>query len=91
VVTRGFSDDANAFVIDNNQVFLRIARLGPAFAFHASTDGAYWQLIRHFTLDTAAPIALGFEAQSPTGAGCTATFEQLSYTAGRLSDLRSGA
>jgi len=90
VVTRGFSDDANAFVVDGNQVFLRIARLGPAFAFHASTDGAYWQLIRHFTLDTSAPIAVGFVAQSPTGAGCTATFERISYTAGRLSDLRSG-
>ena len=30
---------------------MRIARLGQAFAFHASTDGQYWQFIRHFALD----------------------------------------
>src|SRR5262245_29806560 len=90
VVTRGFSDDANAFTVDGNQVFLRVARLGQAFAFHASTDGVYWHFIRHFTLDDAGPIAAGFEAQSPIGAGCTATFADIRYTPERLSDLRSG-
>ena len=90
VVTRGFSDDANAYVVAGNQTFLRIARLGRAFAFHASGDGAYWRLIRHFTLDTDAPLAAGFVSQSPMGAGCTATFADITYTPGRLADLRSG-
>ena len=31
VVTQGFSDDANAYVVAGNQTFLRIARLGRAF------------------------------------------------------------
>ena len=90
VVTQGFSDDSNAYVIAGNQTFLRIARLGRAFAFHASEDGAYWQLIRHFTLEPAAQLAAGFVAQSPTGAGCTATFAEIVYTPERLADLRSG-
>lgn len=90
VVTNGFSDDANAYVVVGNQTFLRIARLGRAFALHASDDGAYWQLIRNFTLEPAAQLTAGFVAQSPTGAGCTATFADIVYTPTRLADLRSG-
>jgi uncharacterized protein len=90
VVTQGFSDDANAYVVAGNQTFLRISRLGRAFAFHASEDGTYWQLIRNFTLEPSAPLAAGFVAQSPTGEGCTATFDQIVYRPERLADLRSG-
>ncbi len=90
VVTQGFSDDANAYVVAGNQTFLRIARLGRAFAFHASEDGRYWNLIRNFTLDPSAELMAGFVAQSPTGAGCMASFAQIAYTPERLADLRSG-
>jgi regulation of enolase protein 1 (concanavalin A-like superfamily) len=90
VVTQGFSDDANAYVVKGNQTFLRVSRLGRAFAFHASDDGAYWRLIRNFTLEPPAQIAAGFVAQSPIGDGCTVTFDQIVYTAERLADLRSG-
>lgn len=90
VVTRGASDDANAFVLDNGHVWLRIARMGPALAFHASTDGHTWELIRHFTLDTAETTALGFMAQSPTGAGCTTTFDDVRFTPEGLRNLRNG-
>jgi uncharacterized protein len=91
VVTRGVSDDCNSFVLEGNQVWLRVARLGRAFAFHASTDGATWQLVRHFALEPGDAIAAGFSAQSPTGDGCTATFADVHFTPGRLADLRSGA
>jgi uncharacterized protein len=93
VVTRGVSDDCNAFTVDGDQVWLRVGRLGPAFAFHASTDATTWRLVRYFTLDPAADpatLAVGFEAQSPTGDGCTATFDAIRYTAERLGDLRDG-
>jgi regulation of enolase protein 1 (concanavalin A-like superfamily) len=90
VVTQGFSDDANAYVVAGNQTFLRVSRMGRAFAFHASADGVAWRLIRHFTLEPAAQLAAGFVAQSPTGAGCTAAFAQIGYTPARLADLRSG-
>jgi uncharacterized protein len=90
VVTRGVSDDCNSFVVDGNQVWLRVARLGRALAFHASTDGTFWQFVRHFALDEAGTLAAGFLAQSPTGDGCAATFDMIRYLPGRLGDLRSG-
>ena len=90
VVTRDVSDDCNSFAVDGRQVWLRIARRGPAFAFHASFDGRAWELIRQFALGAAANPAVGFLAQSPTGDGCTATFEEISFLAERLEDIRSG-
>jgi regulation of enolase protein 1 (concanavalin A-like superfamily) len=90
VVTNGTSDDANAFTVASDTVRLRIARIGQAFAFHAAVAGGQWQLIRHFALANAGPIAAGFVAQSPTGAGCTAHFSEVVYTPERLADLRSG-
>jgi regulation of enolase protein 1 (concanavalin A-like superfamily) len=91
VVTHGVSDDCNSFVVDGDQVWLRIARLGRAFAFHASTDGTFWHFVRHFALDAEETIAAGFAAQSPTGEACTATFDAIRYAPERLHDLRSGA
>lgn len=90
VVNRGVSDDCNSFAIAGNDVWLRLARIGGAFAFHASTDGRFWQLIRHFSLETRAEPLAGFLVQSPRGTGCVATFEQISFFAGRLADIRSG-
>src|SRR5438477_6668899 len=69
VVTRDRSDDANGFVVDGEAAWLRIARLGSAFAFHASTDGRRWRLVRYFTFGGNREPAIGFEAQSPAGAG----------------------
>jgi len=91
VVTRGVSDDCNSFVVEGSSVWLRIARIGAAFAFHASTDGERWSLVRHFALDGDGEPSVGFLAQSPTGDGCAVAFEQISYRAERLDDLRSGA
>jgi len=90
VVTRGTSDDANGFVVDGDVVWLRIARMGPSFAFHASTDGSGWRLIRHFTLGDVEPT-VGFEAQSPTGEGCDVRFDDIRFEARRLRDLRDGS
>ncbi|MDL4814252.1 DUF1349 domain-containing protein [Actinomadura sp. OS1-43] len=39
VVTRGVSDDANAFTVEGGTVWLRISRIGRAYAYHASLDG----------------------------------------------------
>jgi regulation of enolase protein 1 (concanavalin A-like superfamily) len=90
VVTRGVSDDCNSFVVDGATVWLRIARVGSAYAFHASTDGSKWSFIRHFALEPGGEPSIGFAAQSPTGDGCAVTFEQITYRAARLGDLRSG-
>lgn len=47
-------------------------------------------MIRHFSLGEGDGIAVGFEAQSPTGEGCAVRFEQIRYEARTLGDLRSG-
>ena len=90
VVTRSASDDCNSTVIEGNAVWLRIARIGRAFAFHFSTDGITWRLVRHFALTPDGEIELGFLAQSPLGTGCTARFSEIQFSAATLPDLRSG-
>jgi len=90
VVTRGVSDDCNSWPVDGDTTWLRIARLGQAFAFHASHDGINWQLVRHFALAEAEEPVVGFLAQSPTGEGCAAAFADIRYHSQRLADLRSG-
>lgn len=92
VVTRGVSDDANAFTVSQRSVLLRISRLGTVYAFHASTDAQTWQLIRVFALGAdVATHRIGFEAQSPNGAGCQVTFDDIGFDAARLGDLRDGS
>lgn len=91
VVTRGVSDDCNSFVVDGNVLVLRVARLGQAFAFHASTDAQTWRLVRYFALEPGADPRVGFLAQSPRGDGCSVRFEEISFRLGRLGDIRSSA
>ena len=90
VVTHGTSDDSNSFETGGGPLWLRITRSGRAWAFHASADGAYWQLLRYFTLGEASGARVGFLAQSPTGAGCTAIFDSVTYKLGAPADLRDG-
>ena len=92
VVTRGVSDDANAFVVDGRRVWLRVSRIDHAFAYHASLDGRTWRMVRFFAIDgTSTSAAIGFEAQSPTGDGCVVTFDDIRFTRERLGDLRDGS
>ncbi|HST82981.1 MAG TPA: DUF1349 domain-containing protein [Kineosporiaceae bacterium] len=92
VVTVDRSDDANAFVVDDRSVWLRMARVDGVYAYHASTDGKKWQLVRVFSLgDAVAEHTIGFEAQAPTGDGCTVTFDQIHFTQQRLDNIRDGS
>lgn len=91
VVTRGLSDDCNSVVIAGTSVWLRIARIADAFAFHYSVDGCWWHFVRMFALPAPASAAqIGFLAQSPAGDGCTADFSEIRLVAGTLANLRSG-
>jgi hypothetical protein len=94
VVTRGISDDSNSFETDADALWLRVTRKGAAWAFHASEDGKWWRLIRYFTLgdhESGETVRIGFLAQSPTGPGCTAVFDQIAFSTGALEDLRDGS
>ena len=88
VVTRGESDDCNSWPLPEASVWLRIARIGEQFAFHASHDGERWELVRHFRLD--GRVQAGLEAQSPLGEGCVAVFSEVLRAARTLADIRSG-
>lgn len=91
VVTRGVSDDANAFVVGQRSLWMRVSRIDSVYAFHASTDGKVWRLVRVFSLGPeVAEHRVGFEAQSPTGDGCTVTFDDIRFIQQRLADLRDG-
>jgi regulation of enolase protein 1 (concanavalin A-like superfamily) len=89
VVTRGMSDDANGAVVDGDTVWLRVARVGSAYAFHSSLDGETWSFARHFALD--GELEVGFEAQSPTGEGCAVRFDEIRFEQRTLVDLRDGS
>jgi len=92
VVTTGVSDDANAFAVDQRSVWLRVSRVDQVYAYHASTDGLDWALVRVFTLGEAVVgHRVGFEAQSPTGDGCTVRFDDARFVGERLADLRDGS
>ncbi len=91
VVTRGRSDDANAFVVDGADVWLRISVLAAgAYAFHASRNGEAWDLVRLFSLGERGRRRVGLSSQSPVGGGCTATFSEISLVPEVPVDLRSG-
>lgn len=94
VVTRGVSDDANAFVVEGDTLWLRVTRVGAAWAFHASIDGKWWDMLRYFTLgeppEERDAVRVGFLAQSPVGEGIEVTFTQIAYSEGAPADLRDG-
>jgi regulation of enolase protein 1 (concanavalin A-like superfamily) len=90
VVTRGVSDDCNSVYVEGNSVYLRVYRQGEVLAFHYSLDGHYWHFVRHFSLGDSGHLRIGFSTQSPTGQGCSASFSEIRYTPGTLSDLRNG-
>ncbi len=92
VVNRGVCDDANAFVVDGSHVWLRISRVGRAFALHASRDGQQWEFVRVFSLGEVGQDAqIGFLVQSPTGDGCDVRFDDIRFISETLSDLRDGS
>ncbi len=93
VITDGrASDDANAFVVEDEAVWLRVSRRGPACALHARLEGDDgWRFVRHFALSAPGEMRAGFLAQSPTGEGATAHFDAIGLVASGVADLRSGA
>ncbi|MEV2247225.1 DUF1349 domain-containing protein [Streptomyces sp. NPDC049970] len=94
VVTRGHSDDVNSAVVEGDTHWLRLSRIGGAFAFHASEDGERWTFVRLFTLGTErerASARVGFLVQSPTGKGCEAVFDRVAFRPTGPGGLRDGS
>jgi len=91
VVTRGVSDDANGFTVPGSEAWLRVSRRGETLALHASADGEWWSLVRHFTLDGAREASAGFLVQSPTGEGLRGRFDEIVWSDAAPAALRDGS
>jgi regulation of enolase protein 1 (concanavalin A-like superfamily) len=90
VVTNGASDDCNSVPLARNDIYLRVTRLPKAFAFHYSEDSRTWRLVRYFALQQTSNLRVGFSSQSPTGSGCRAAFDAITYLPQAVQDIRSG-
>lgn len=88
VVTRGSSDDCNSVAAPADGVYLAIVRKGDEFAFHASTDGRVWRLIRHFSLPLATGARLGFAAHGSGATTLRAVFSEISYAPALTGNMR---
>jgi regulation of enolase protein 1 (concanavalin A-like superfamily) len=84
VVTRTLSDDNNSIPIQGNSVYLKIAKIGQAVFFYASSDGKKWAIIRAFSLLPAQQLRAGFSSQSPQGDQCETVFSEIKYRAKRV-------
>ena len=89
VVTRDLSDDCNSMAISGNTVYLQIARSGPAYVFYSSADGKSWQILRVFSLGDVPKARVGFESQSPAGAGTDVVFSEVRYSTRKIANIYS--
>lgn len=90
VVTNRISDDCNGPVRDANNVWFQISRVDDCFAFHYSTDGVEYNMVRVFTLPVGKTVKVGFEAQSPMGEGGYRYFSEISLENRRVKNVREG-
>ena len=94
VVTRGVSDDANAFVVTGRSVWLRVSRIDHSYAFpclhRRERRGRVTPLLRHWVRRVRA-TRMGLRPRSPTGNGCGVTFDEIRFTRERLAYLRDGS
>jgi hypothetical protein len=91
VVTRGVSDDCTSIELPGDTAYLQIARLGQAFIFYTSNDGANWSIQRIFRLDAPGKVLAGFEAQSPMGDGSKTVFSEIHYAAKKIPNPFTGS
>lgn len=91
VVTNTWSDDVNSTPVAADSVWMRVSRLGEAWAFHSSSDGVTWEFVRVFRLHTGAPVRVGFLSQAPVGPACEARFDHIVLGTEPPTDLRDGS
>lgn len=82
-------DNFNGFV-QEKEVYLKIAKKGPAYCFYYSLDGDKWIVLRAFPLQKSENISIGFSSQSPLGPNCKVEFTDITYRAKEFTDFYSG-
>lgn len=90
VVTKEESDDANGCNIEDNTVWLQICRSGTSFAFHYSTDGENYYMMRFFHLPVDEVVKVGLLAQAPLGSGGKRIYEDLLIERKTVKNIRMG-
>ena len=90
VVTNQTSDDANGCNINGKEVWLQAARSGNAFAFHYSTDGVRFDMMRFFNLPVEETIKVGLLAQAPTGEGGERIYRNFTLEHRTVKNIRAG-
>lgn len=90
VVTDGVSDDANGCNIAQDEVWLKIARVGNVFSTHYSLDGVTYNMVRLFRLNVGETVKVGLEAQSPAGEGGLRYFTDVVLEHKTVANLRQG-
>lgn len=89
-VTTGAGDGAYHTTHAASQQYLKIARRDDFYVFYASEDGKNWNFLRHFSLETDAPIKVGFSAQSPISDSLAVTFSDVKFRAEAFKDYWQG-
>ena len=90
VVTKNESDDANGCNIEEEAVWLQVCRVGQSFAFHYSTDGERYDMMRFFHLPADGTIKVGLLAQAPTGSGGIRVYENVTIEKRTVKNVRMG-
>lgn len=90
VVTNHLSDDANGCNIEGNEVWLQVARVGNSFAFHYSTDGTHFDMMRFFTLPVGDTVKVGLLSQAPIGQGGNRIYQNFSLEKKSVKNIRMG-
>jgi regulation of enolase protein 1 (concanavalin A-like superfamily) len=70
--------------------YLKLVRQGDAYIFYTSADGTVWNFVRSFALPCGEPVRVGFSAQAPYSDGFVATFSEVRYRKGTISDYWQG-
>lgn len=90
VMTNERSDDGNGVNINEDCVWLQLARTDNVFTVHYSLDGVTFYMVRLTHLPMKKDIKVGFVAQSPLGDGGMRSFTQIHFEQTSLTDIRKG-
>lgn len=90
VVSGKQTDDSYHGNIEQQDIWLKVAKSGKIFNFYHSLDGKKWSLTRTFHYDEAESLKLGFYTQSPKGPECPVTFSDIRYKGVGFTDFVTG-
>ena len=90
VVTNQISDDANGCNIEQEEIWLKICRVGDVFCVLYALDGETFNMVRLFHLPVGESVKVGLEAQSPAGEGGLRLFSDVTLEHKTVKNLRAG-